>query len=192
VLDTRPPEVFAAGHLAGSVNVSLGGRFSEQVGSVVPVGTPIVLVGDPDTAMEAKVRLGRIGFDDIVGVIDDVERVLATSPERAARLSRLTADELAERRARLGAELQLVDVRNPGEVAGAPVEGARNIPLTRLRDRLAELEPSAPVVLVCAGGARSATASSVLRAAGFADVSDVLGGAGALGIAAACSTGSAS
>jgi rhodanese-related sulfurtransferase len=35
--------------------------------------------------------------------------------------------------------------------------------------------------VLCAGGARSAIASSVLLAAGFADVSDVLGGVGALG-----------
>jgi rhodanese-related sulfurtransferase len=41
---------------------------------------------------------------------------------------------------------------------------------------------------MCAGGARSAIASSLLRAEGFTDVSDVLGGATALGVAAACST----
>mgnify|MGYP001412447983 CR=1 FL=1 len=179
-LDVRSIDHFTAGHLAGSLSVSLSGRFAEQAGSVVPVGSQIVLVGSRDETMEAHIRLARIGFDDVAGALVDVADVLAGHPERAARLSRLTAEELAERRARLGPALQFVDVRNPGEVAAAPVEGATPIPLARLREHLDELDRDAPVALVCAGGARSAVASSLLSAEGFTDVSDVLGGAGAL------------
>jgi rhodanese-related sulfurtransferase len=191
VLDVRPIAEFARGHLAGSLNVGLGGRFAEQAGSVVAAGTPVVLVGDREAAHEARVRLGRIGFDEVVGVVEDVRGLLTTEPERAARLSRLTADELAVQRRALGDRLQLVDVRNPGEVAAAPVDGARTIPLARLRERLGELDPADPVVLFCAAGTRSAIANSLLRAAGFADVSDVLGGSGAMGAGAACDAGPA-
>ncbi len=188
VLDTRPTDEFARGHLAGSLNVGLGGRFAEQAGSVVPVGAKVVLVGEPEALDEARVRLARIGFDDVVGALTDIEAVLAERPDRASRLSRLTAAELAERRAELGAELQFVDVRNPGEVASLPVAGARNIPLADLRASLDELDRSRPIVLMCAGGTRSAIASSVLLSAGCADVSDVLGGANAVtGAATACS-----
>src|SRR5690606_31990344 len=151
-----------------------------QVGSVVAVGTPIVLVGDAAAAREAKIRLGRIGFDDVVGALVDPIEAIATHPDRASRLSRLTADELAERRRELGDRLQLVDVRNPSEVDAAPVAGAHAIPLARLRERQDELDREQPVVLFCAGGARSAIASSLLRSSGFADVSDVLGGATAI------------
>jgi hydroxyacylglutathione hydrolase len=188
VVDLRPVEDFAGGHLAGSLNVGLGGRFAEQVGSVVRVDTPIVLVGPLDAAQEAKVRLARIGFDDIVGALTDVSGVLAAAPERSSRLSRLTASALASRRAELGDGLDLIDVRNPGEVHAAPIDGARTIPLAHLRTRLGELDPARPVVLVCAGGARSAIASSLLRSQGFADVSDVLGGAAALGASGSCSS----
>jgi rhodanese-related sulfurtransferase len=188
VVDTRSPEEFARGHLRGSLNVSLGGRFAEQVGSIVPIGTPLVVTGSAATAAEATVRLGRIGFDTVVGLLADPEAVLAERPERAHRLSRLTADELRSRQSELGPNLQLVDVRNPGEVQAAPVAGARNIPLARLRESLDDLDRDRPVVLMCAGGARSAVASSLLLAAGFRDVSDVLGGANALGAGAACSS----
>jgi glyoxylase-like metal-dependent hydrolase (beta-lactamase superfamily II)/rhodanese-related sulfurtransferase len=188
VVDARPVEDFAAGHLAGSLSVSLGGRFAEQVGSIVEIGTPIVLVGDADAAAEAKIRLARIGFDEVVGALVDPIEAIATHPERAARLSRLTADELADRRRDLGDALQLVDVRNPAEVAAAPVHDARPIPLAALRRRAGELDPDQPVVLLCAGGARSAIASSLLRAFGFTDVSDVLGGAAALGAGPVCTT----
>ncbi len=181
VLDIRPIGAFARGHLAGSLNVGLGGRFAEQAGSVVAAGAPVVLIGERAAAREARVRLGRIGFDAVVGVLlPDIRAVLAGHPDRAARLSRLTVDELTRRRREVGDRLQLVDVRNPGEVAAAPVAGARPIPLARLREHLDDLEPDQPVVLFCAGGTRSAIANSLLRASGFADVSDVLGGAGAM------------
>lgn len=188
VVDTRPTADFAAGHLAGSLGIGLDGRFAEQVGSLVPPGVDVVLVADEPDAQEARVRLARIGFDRVVGALPSVEAVLAAHPDRARRLSRLTAAELDGRRLTLGDALQLVDVRNPGEVEAAPVAGARNLPLARLRDQLSELDAALPVVLVCAGGARSAIASSLLLVEGFADVSDVLGGAAALGTVAACST----
>lgn len=186
VLDCRSAEDFASAHLAGSLSVSLAGRFSEQVGSVVPVGTALVLVASADTALEAKVRLARIGYDRVVGVLSRPEAVLTDHPERASRLSRLTASDLTGRQLELGDDLQFVDVRNPGEIASAPLPGARNIPLARLRDDAASLDPDRPVALVCAGGARSLIANSLLRSLGFSDVSDVLGGANALGVAATC------
>jgi hydroxyacylglutathione hydrolase len=67
------------------------------------------------------------------------------------------------------------------------VIGSRNIPLARLGHDLDQLDRQRPVVLLCAGGSRSGIASSVLWAAGFGDVSDVLGGANALGSSTACS-----
>lgn len=188
VLDTRPAMEFASGHLRGSLGVSLDGRFAEQVGSVVEPNTPIVLVADEPEAAEARLRLARIGFDHIVGTLAGIDTVLATEPDRATRLSRLTASGLAERREALGEELQIVDVRNVGEVEDAPLApiASVNIPLAELRTRLDELDRERPLVAVCAGGARSAIASSVLRAAGFEDVSDVIGGATALGVGVAC------
>src|SRR5262245_61864714 len=128
VLDVRPTDEFARGHLAGSLNVGLGGRFAEWAGSVIAPDTPVVLVGDEEAVREARVRLGRIGFDTVLGALDDVAAALVTRPDRAARLSRLTAGEVADRQAALGDRLQLVDVRNPTEVASAPVPGARTIP----------------------------------------------------------------
>jgi rhodanese-related sulfurtransferase len=68
------------------------------------------------------------------------------------------------------------------------VPGARPISLPALLDRLGELDPSAPTVVYCAGGYRSAIAASLLRRHGFADVSDLIGGYGAWA-AAHCDVG---
>ena len=74
-------------------------------------------------------------------------------------------------------DLVLIDVRNPGEVALGSIPGARHLPLPALLDQpRANSTAHAPTVVFCAGGYRSAIASSLLRAHGFTDVSDLLGG----------------
>ncbi|MCZ7529297.1 MAG: MBL fold metallo-hydrolase [Acidimicrobiia bacterium] len=175
VLDTRDQRDFAAGHVSGSVNVGLGGRFAEYSGDVARPDQSIVVVGDPGTELEAKVRLGRIGFDRVVGYLDSPVRALLDTPECSVRSSRVTAAELTEL-LDSGAELQLVDVRNPGEVEAGIVAGAITIPLAELLDDPSELEPKLPTVVYCAGGYRSSVAASALAARGFSDVSDLVGG----------------
>jgi glyoxylase-like metal-dependent hydrolase (beta-lactamase superfamily II)/rhodanese-related sulfurtransferase len=177
VVDTRAATDFAAGHLARSINVGLDGRFAESVGAVVSPGTPIVLVGDPGTEREAKLRLGRIGFDNVIGALRDGPAALLSRPEVVARSSRLTAAQLQERQA--DTAVQLVDVRNPGETALGTLPGARQIPLAQLRDRADELDFDTPIVVYCAGGYRSSIAASLLRSLGAKDVSDLIGGYGA-------------
>ena len=56
------------------------------------------------------------------------------------------------------------------------IPGAIPIPLTLLNERLPALDASKPTVVYCAGGYRSSIAASRMAAAGFTDVSDLLGG----------------
>jgi glyoxylase-like metal-dependent hydrolase (beta-lactamase superfamily II) len=175
LLDTREPADFAAGHLRGAVNVGLQGRFAEYAGSVLPPDRDIVLVGDPATADEAKTRLGRVGYDRIVGHLDDPGRAYAARPEIAETSSRLTVAQLAERLEQ-EPSLQLVDVRAQGETAAGTIPGALEIPLAGIAAAVDDLDPDRPTVLYCGSGYRSQIAASVLGAAGFADVSDLLGG----------------
>jgi len=175
VIDAREDMAFAAGHLRGSVNVGLGGRFAEYAGEVMTAQTPIVLVTPPGHESEAKVRLARIGFDRVLGALEHPVDSFIDYPHLIEPLSRLSAAALAER-IRTVADLVLVDVRNPGEVALGTIPGARHISLPALLTSLDQLDPQAPTVVFCAGGYRSAIASSLLRAHGFTDVSDLIGG----------------
>ena len=178
LLDGRTPEEFARGHLVGSVNVGLDGRYAEFAGSVVPSDVDIVLVADPGFEIEARNRLGRIGFDRVVGYLADPLAVMSEHPDRTARASRLTVPEFERRRAEIDG-LQLIDIRNPGEIAIGSIAGSVELPVGQLPGRLDELDPDAPTVVYCAGGYRSSVAASVLRRAGFTDVSDLVGGYGA-------------
>jgi hydroxyacylglutathione hydrolase len=179
LIDAREAMDFARGHLRGAVNVGLGGRFAEYVGSVVRPDEQIVAITEPGTEHEVKVRLSRIGFDNLAGVLADPYRAMLERPEAVTPLSRLTAAQLAERLADESLGVQLVDVRNPGEVKLGAIEGATHIGLSELRARMDELDATRPVVVHCAGGYRSAIAASLLAAHGFADVSDLVGGYGA-------------
>jgi hydroxyacylglutathione hydrolase len=172
ILDCRAPETFASGHVRGALNVGMDGRFAEYAGDVLPSKRPVVLVTDPGRETEARLRLGRIGFDDVVGAVPEIERVLLDRPDLGEVSTRLTAAELA---ARTDAP-QVIDVRSPSELAEGSHPGARNIPLARLVAELPTLDAGRPVVVYCAGGYRSSVAASVLRANGFGDVADVLGG----------------
>ena len=77
------------------------------------------------------------------------------------------------------ADLQILDVRQPGETADGVIEGAQIIPLTQLSERIGELDTERPTLVYCAGGFRSMIASSKLEREGFTDVTDLLGGYGA-------------
>jgi DMSO/TMAO reductase YedYZ molybdopterin-dependent catalytic subunit/rhodanese-related sulfurtransferase/glyoxylase-like metal-dependent hydrolase (beta-lactamase superfamily II) len=178
LLDAREPADFAAGHLRGAVNVGLQGRFAEWAADVLDPKRDIVLVGDPALATEAKLRLGRVGFDRVVGQLEDPAGVFATRPDLVRTSSRLTIEQLAELRG-LEPDLQLVDVRGPGETASGTLPAAREMPLAGLLNHHEALDRSLPVVVYCASGYRSQIAASALLDAGFADVSDVLGGSSA-------------
>ncbi|MEQ8842729.1 MAG: rhodanese-like domain-containing protein [Acidimicrobiales bacterium] len=178
LLDGRDPEDFARGHLTGAINVGLNGRYAEFAGSVIPSDTDIVLVVEPGFELEAKNRLARIGFDRVAGFLEQPLDAMAAHPDRVARASRLTAKEFTTRRRELD-DLQLVDIRNPGEFALGSIDGAISIPVGQLPGRIDELDADATTVVFCAGGYRSSVGASVLRHAGFADVSDIRGGYGA-------------
>ena len=103
---------------------------------------------------------------------------MARQPDLVESSSRLTVAQLAPLIGN-APDLQIIDVRSPGETTSGTLPHAREIPLAQLVEALDSLERSQPVVVYCASGYRSQIAASVLSAAGFADVSDVIGGAGA-------------
>lgn len=178
LVDGRGPEEFATGHLRGAINIGLEGRYAEFAGSVVPTDADIVLFTEPGQELEARTRLARIGFDRVIGYLDSPFEVMFAHQDDVQIASRLTARAFDQRATEL-ADLQVVDVRNPGEVAAGTIPNAIAIPVGQLPARVGELDPARPTVVYCAGGYRSSVAASLLRRNGFTDVSDILGGFGA-------------
>ena len=83
--------------------------------------------------------------------------------------------------AAVGANGQLIDVREPDEVAEGTLPGAVNIPLGDLPDRVGEIDRSRPVILLCRSGGRSGKAAQFLVDNGFTEVTNLAGGMLAMG-----------
>ncbi|MBP6995352.1 MAG: MBL fold metallo-hydrolase [Phycicoccus sp.] len=175
--DARPNQEFAAGHLRGALNVPADGRMAETVGMVIAPSDEVVILAPEGEEQAVATRFARIGFDHVLGFVPDPEGFLERHADRVGHASRLTADAADD--AAGSGTVQIVDVRNAAEVAAGMLPGARHIPLAELARRANELEADRPVIVYCAGGWRSSVAASTLRAKGFGDVSDILGGYGA-------------
>jgi rhodanese-related sulfurtransferase len=174
LLDTRDPVVFGAAHLAGSINIGLGGQYATWAGTVLNRDTPIVIVADPGAEVESAVRLGRIGFDHVIGYLERGLAAAASRPEVIASIDRVSPERASELAA--GGDVVLLDVRTPGERAAASIPGSMHVPLTQLPQRLAEVPADRPLLVFCAGGYRSSIAASLLARSGREGVREIAGG----------------
>jgi glyoxylase-like metal-dependent hydrolase (beta-lactamase superfamily II)/rhodanese-related sulfurtransferase len=175
LLDARDASQFEGAHLRGSINIGLGGSFATWCGTILDPTRPIVLVAEPGRENEAGTRLGRIGFDNVAGYLDGGMQALDAAPELLDRTERITAPSLAEQLAG-PRRPTVIDVRTVPEWEQHRIDGAINISLSQLPERLAEVPSDRPLVVYCAGGYRSAIAASVLRLGARSDVSDLVGG----------------
>jgi hydroxyacylglutathione hydrolase len=175
ILDVRDASEYAKGHLAGSINIGLGGQYATWAGTVLDREKPIAIVAEPGREKEAAMRLGRIGFDHITGYLQGGMEALAGRPDLVWTTERLSAPMVAEELAGAGAPL-LLDVRNPREWATKHIAGSVNIPLNHLQERIAEVPHDRRIAVHCAGGYRSSVAASVLQQYGITNLIEMGGG----------------
>ena len=187
VLDSRSADDFAAGHVAGSINIGLGGQYATWAGTLLDQGRSIILVCKPGTERESALRLGRIGFDQISGYLDGgFATVTLDRPDLVERHTRHTVESLRQLLSQPEPPLVL-DVRTPGEWEGGHIDGAQHVPLNRLPRELDDVPRDRELVVTCKAGYRSSAAASLLQAAGYERVSDLIGGMDAWnGATAAC------
>jgi glyoxylase-like metal-dependent hydrolase (beta-lactamase superfamily II)/rhodanese-related sulfurtransferase len=175
ILDTRDATEFASAHLAGSINIGLVGQYATWAGTVLNREHPIVIVAGPGRENESAVRLGRIGFDHVVGYLKDGLHSLESRPELVAFTERLSAPFAAELLSSSQPPLA-IDVRAPREREQKYIAGSLAIPLNHLSENLDKLPRDRPLLVYCAGGYRSSIAASLLRRSGFDPVGEIAGG----------------
>ena len=175
ILDTRDASEFASAHLAGSINIGLGGQYATWAGTVLDREHPIVIIADPGRENEAATRLGRIGFDHVVGYLQDGLLSLNSRPDLTATTESLSAPFAAELLSSPQPPLA-VDVRTPRERDQKYIAGSLGLPLNHLTENLEKLPKDRPLLVYCAGGYRSSIAASLLQASGFDPVSEIAGG----------------
>ena len=175
MLDVRDPADFSKGHLVGSLNIALSGKFERWAGTLLLPETPILLITAPGQAREAVLRLARIGLDHVVGYLKDGTLALKGTPELIRTVSRISCEELEEQ-LMSEAPPYIVDVRTSEEWTERRIGRSISIPLHHLETRLHEIPMDQDLVVLCSNGYRSSIAASLLRQHDFCRVKDLIGG----------------
>ena len=174
-LDVRPMEEFAAGHVAGAVNIALGGQFASWAGTVLGLTSHPVLIAETDAQIEeARLRLSRVGIEVLDGYLDGGVAAWKQTGLPLATVAQITPQELKQRLA--AGKVKVLDVRREPEWDAGHIEGAAWWPLDNFRVSPPEIDHEAPLALHCKGGYRSMIAASLLQRAGFRNVINVMGG----------------
>ena len=175
ILDTRDADEFGAAHLAGSINIGLGGQYATWAGTMLNREHPIVIIASPGRENESAVRLGRIGFDNVAGYLQNGLQSLELRPDLVVFIERLSPQFAADLFASNQPPLA-IDVRAPREREQRHIEGSLSMPLNHLARDLKALPRDRPLLVYCAGGYRSSIAASLLKASGFDSVCEIAGG----------------
>ncbi len=178
IVDVRDGVDFEGSHLKGAVGIALNGEYATWCGSLLNHDDPIVVICETGDQEEAVMRLGRIGFDNVVGFLRGGMSALEDWPDLVEVTSRITAAAAAAAAEQLNSDESpiVLDVRSAAERDNVGfIDGSVNIPLNHLENRLAEIPDSSPLIVHCEGGYRSAIACSLLQKHGI-DCADMVGG----------------
>jgi hydroxyacylglutathione hydrolase len=174
-LDVRSGDEFAVAHVPGSVNIALSGQFASWAATVLGLAAhPILIAATEEQLEEARVRLARVGIEDLGGFLAGGVAAWKQAGLPVAAIAQITPDELHRRRSE--GRLQVLDVRREPEWDAAHIEGAMWWPLDNFKVSAPEVDRDLPLAVHCKSGYRSMIASSLLYRAGFRHVLNVTGG----------------
>lgn len=178
VLDSRLPDQFDAGHLAGAINlpVSSPGVGTRAGWALEPNERIVVVAQDRAAAREMTRALQAVGFWALAGYAIADRDAWERCELPVAEADSWDLDQLAA--GIRGDAIELVDVRELEEWTTGHIRGSHHVPLNRLREVRAVSIPEngRTTAVACAAGIRAAFAASLLRRAGRRDVVRVAGG----------------
>ncbi|MBT2624156.1 MBL fold metallo-hydrolase [Bacillus sp. ISL-32] len=174
IVDTRPSQEFAKGHVKGTLNIPFNKAFSNWAGWLIDYNRPVYFITNPDEVNELLEALHSVGIDNVAGFMD-IDKILASgafSLESYAEITPLDIAKLVE-----DGFVHVLDVRNLTEWQEGHIPNAQHIMLGTLQERLDEIKRDYPILVQCRSGARSAIGVSILQAnGGFKQVLSLSGG----------------
>ena len=178
VLDVRPGDEFAAGHVPGSIDIALAGQFASWAGGILGIHSKPVLVGDTDAQIqEARLRLARVGIEELRGYLAGGVAAWQKAGLPVLKTPQISAQELSQKlREGSWRERDILDVRREGEWQAGHIAEVQCRPLDTFPQGLPAIDDSHPVAVHCKSGYRSMIACSLLERAGHRNVVNVAGG----------------
>lgn len=155
VVDTRKGEDFKEGHLPNSINLMENGKFETWLGSIIKPGEQFYLTGESKEQLQRMIaRAAAIGYETAIVAAYVIKGGKVKEAELDTNLFKKYPEAYT-----------IVDVRNAEEVKeGKIFPNSISIPLAEVRERVANIPTNKPIVVHCAGGYRSAAASSLIHA----------------------------
>jgi glyoxylase-like metal-dependent hydrolase (beta-lactamase superfamily II)/rhodanese-related sulfurtransferase len=178
VIDSRTPDEFENGFVPGSVNIGLNGQYAIWAATLFDIHDRIVLVTTPGKEGESVERLTRVGFDNIAGCLKGGFEAWQAADKRFDMIISIDAEEF-ELDAK-HTDIDILDVRKPGEWNEKHLKRAQHVPLDSLNTNFTKLDKDKEYLIHCAGGYRSMIAASYLKTKGFQRVKNVWGGFGVI------------
>jgi hydroxyacylglutathione hydrolase len=182
LLDVRPGDAFAAGHVPGSINIALSGQFASWAGGILGIHSKPVLVGDTNEQIEeARLRLARVGIEDLRGYLAGGVAAWQKARLPVAKTPQIPPQELNQKlRDGSLSPVDVLDVRREGEWQAGHIERVQCRPLDTFAQALPAVNNSndkeRPIAVHCKSGYRSMIACSLLERAGHRNVINVAGG----------------
>ncbi len=177
VVDTRPAIEFAVAHVPGALHIALTGQYASWAARILGLDAKLIICGeDAEHVRESQLRLARVGIENVAGYLAEGITGWVRGGHAVEYIPQITVQDLAGLLETERERVAILDVREPGEVAGGAMEGSVRIPLGELARRMGELNRGKLLVTHCKGGYRSSIATSLLRRAGFQDIANLTGG----------------
>jgi len=168
LVDARPIDQFAAGHIPGALSNPLRPVFATWIGWLLPPDTPLVVVlGPGQDASELAWQAAKIGYDRLAGQLAGGMDAWHADGGPTRTIELVTADRIGAR--------PVLDVRQDVEFTSGHIPGAAHTELGDLADNGQAVADGA--VVMCGHGERAMTAASLLAARGARDLAVLTGGA---------------
>jgi glyoxylase-like metal-dependent hydrolase (beta-lactamase superfamily II)/rhodanese-related sulfurtransferase len=180
ILDVRHQDDYAKGHIPKSIFIGIDGGFAPWVGAlIVDIKQPLLLVTPLGKEEETILRLARVGYDNTLGYLKggfDAWKSAGLEYDTVSSVSAETLEKIVEKATNEKENVSIFDVRKDGEYAAEHIVDVPSTPLDYINDHIAEFPKEDEFYLHCAGGYRSMIAASILKARGYHNVINVIGG----------------
>ena len=178
VLDVRPGDDFAAGHVPGSINIALSGQFASWAGGILGIHSKPILIGETDAQIEeARMRLARVGIEELRGYLAGGVAAWQEAGLPVLKTAQISAQELSQKLCQGSLRAaDVLDVRREGEWQAGHIPDVQCRALDTFPHGLPAMDSGRPVAVHCKSGYRSMIACSLLERAGHRNVINVAGG----------------
>ncbi len=176
IIDTRKKDDFTKAFIPGSIFIGIDDSFAPWVGTLITnLKQPILIVVEEGREEEVVLRLSRVGYDNAKGYLKGGISAWNNAGLPIDSIADMDANEFASFYL-TNQSVNLLDVRRESEFKSQHLLGAENFPLDFINANMSHIQPNETYYLHCAGGYRSVIAASILKARGFNNLVNILGG----------------